>query len=92
MKVKIDTVKKIITLEEDINVGLLFDEIRTMFSDNWREYKILQPVQDTFTPNEPTVPFIQPLPDTNPGVPYNPWSPIMYKSYTDTEPRLEPVK
>ena len=66
MKITLDTINKIITLEESINLGELFDGLDTLGID-FNEYKldIVQPVN---------TPWIQPW--------IQPWSPYYVTYYT----------
>ena len=66
MKITLDTINKIITLEEAINLGELFNELDTL-GINFNEYQL-----DIVKPSN--TPWIQPW--------IQPWSPYYFTYYT----------
>lgn len=76
MKIRIDTEKKIITLEEDVNLGEFFTFLEKFFPNGeWQNYKVEARGETTIQPF--SWPIINPhpgtYPDPNPWLPNSPW-------------------
>ena len=75
MKLYIDTDEKIIELEEEICLGSLVQDLKTLVGKEWKEYKIRNKYKNNFIPitiNEPCDDGIAP-----------PYPQITYKTTSD---------
>lgn len=95
MKIQLDTIKKTITIEEDVNLHDFYEQLNSLLPGGlWREFtlkitKITEwrdPI--TITPHTPIGPGISPLPNTFPPYdnPYPPLYPqVWYTTSTNTD-------
>jgi hypothetical protein len=68
MKFKIDTENKTITINEAVNLKELFDIIKSMFPEDWKEYNLIVETNFITTPLD-----IKPYPWNEP----HPWQPVV---------------
>ena len=78
MKISIDRIRKVITIEEVVGVDELYEEIEKLLNpfEDWKEWKIDAMKRVEYVPyqNPVYIPYPQPYPSTppSPGYPINP--------------------